>query len=322
MTGTVEMLPAGAFGVDFSFGRPALDDMLTLGVQFVSRYVCIDNALTHDKLWTLDQLRFYADAGILAMVNYEQGENTTLGGETAGRKHGKVAADWRHYLGMPADMPMPISTDQGVTASQFSAIADFHAAFVDEGGGPVGCYHGTTLCAYLEDRGLNDLTWMAMATSWSPGGETDRVHVRQKGYVLGSCDANYVRKPTPFWNFNGVRPPDPPHPRLLTSEYDMADFRIIYPEGLKYEIIRGRRRDVTDDELFYVLGGVFQRPDGTFADGFGSPVTVPASGKPICFVGDRDKTLALPVYSEASDGGGLTTQDVKAIIDSTVLKTG
>src|SRR5204862_5182516 len=99
-----------------------------------------------------------------------------------GRKHGPVAGDWRAYLEMPDDLAIVVTTDVGVTRSQYNAISDFCAAFSETGGGKIGHYHGTTLCAYLEDQGLNDLTWMAMATSWSPGGETDRVHVRQKGY--------------------------------------------------------------------------------------------------------------------------------------------
>jgi hypothetical protein len=215
VTGTIETLPAGAVGVDYSFGRPSIADMLTLGVQFASRYICIDNPLTHDKLVTRDEIRRLADAGILMMVNYEQGESTTLGGETAGRRHGPVAGDWRAFLEMPDELPIVISTDVGVTRAQYSAISDFCAAFSETGGGTIGHYHGTTLCAHLEDQGLNELTWMAMATSWSPGGETSAVHVRQKGYVLGSCDANYVRKPTPFWNFNGEADKNQP-------EVDMA----------------------------------------------------------------------------------------------------
>lgn len=240
MTGTVELLPAGSFGVDNSFQPPSQAAMLAIGVQFESRYICIENDLTRPKLWTLDRLKRNADAGIFAMVNYEQGEGTTLGGAAAGVKHGQVAADWRHYLGMPDDLAVVITTDVGVTASQYSAIADFCAAFQETSGGPIGHYHGTTLCAYLENRGLNDLTWMAMATSWSPGGETPAVQVRQKGYVLnGSCDANYVRQPTPFWDFNGTpKPPEDPMPYTLFQCSDAdAVFGGFWDEEIAQEIV-------------------------------------------------------------------------------------
>lgn len=83
----------------------------------------------------------------------------------------------------------------------------------------------------------------------------------------------------------------------------MEQFRIFYPEGSKYQIINGTRRDVSDAELFFVLGGVFQRPDGSFADGFGNPIANPDPRKPIAFVGDRDKLLALPVYSPPTSTG-------------------
>jgi hypothetical protein len=91
--------------------------------------------LTHDKLVTRDEIRRLADAGILMMVNYEQGESTTLGGETAGRRHGPVAGDWRAFLEMPDELPIVISTDVGVTRAQYSAISDFCAAFSETGGG-------------------------------------------------------------------------------------------------------------------------------------------------------------------------------------------
>lgn len=295
MTGTVELLPAGSFGVDYSFGRPALADLQTIGTQFVSRYICIENDLTRGKLWTKDQLRWLADAGIFAQVNYEQGESTTLGGEAAGRRHGKVAADWRHYLEMPPDLPIVVSTDVGVTRAQYGAIEDFCHAFKEESGGPIGHYHGTALCAYLEDRGLNDLTWMAMATSWSPGGETARVHVRQKGYVLGVCDANYVRKSTPFWNYHGESLPP-------SQEDDMTD------EERKMLV-----------EVHAWLGEL----RGHFLDLAASPPQPPGyygvTLRDAILEGTQRQLDNLP---PASGGSGVTADQVVDIINGTFLTTG
>src|SRR5213075_1871065 len=120
-------------------------------------------------------------------------------------------------LGSPPGMPIPVSTDATTSTDKFPAIRDFMEAFnyeVSQVYGEAeldGHYYGTPLLQYLEDRQVSRLNWMAMATSWSnPLVETDRVHVRQKGYVLGVCDANYVRKPTPFWNYNGEPAPPPP----------------------------------------------------------------------------------------------------------------
>lgn len=121
---------------------------------------------------------------------------------------------------------------------------------------------------------------------------------------VGQIDTNQIIDRDRLERLCGyVKKPDPPiEPTEIIEEADVGQFRIIYPEGVKYEIIAGRRRDVTDDELFYALGGVFQRPDGTFADGFGKPVATPDSRKPIAFVGDRDRILALPIYEPTSTG--------------------
>lgn len=318
MTGTIELLPAGSFGVDYSFGRPSIADMQTLETRFASRYICIDNPLTHGKLVTIDEVRRLADAGILMMINYEQGESTTFGGETAGRKHGKVAADWRHYLQMPADLAIVISTDVGVTSSQYPAISDFCAAFMEESGGPVGHYHGTILCAHLEARGLNDLTWMAMATSWSPGGETAAVHVRQKGYVLGVCDANYVRKPTPFWNYNGEPLPPPPPPPPPIERADMPMYVISYgaipglEDGGVYELDGGGRRHVTSDEWHQVLKGVAQNADGSWpSHEFWQPLAHVANG-----------WVLTGMSAPSSGSAGLTEDDVKRVVNSTSLTVG
>lgn len=319
MTGTIEMLPAGAFGVDDSFQPPSLADMLAIGAQFESRYVCIENDLTRPKLWTLDRLHRNADAGILAMVNYEQSVGTTLTGDAGGRRHGKVAADWRAYLGMPPDLPIVISTDQGVTSSQYSAISDFCAAFQQESGGPIGHYHGTTLCAHLEAQGLNELTWMAMATSWSPGGETAAVHVRQKGYVLGGCDANYVRKSTPFWNINGD-PPTPPD--KIETRFDMpalfqSNDAIHWPgsptlaagdyppnNGHVFTLdVGGAVRHVPSDEFLTYLA-----------------LKYPVAMIPGARLGGMISTGG--VYTPGSGGGGATEQQVRDLIDGTYLQTG
>lgn len=120
------------------------------------------------------------------------------------------------------------------------------------------------------------------------------------GASSGDLDLNFADEAAVARWLDTIKPPDPPHPIRPDEnpeESDMDQFRIIYPEGSKYQISNGTRRDVTDAELFFVLGGVFQRPDGTFSDGYGNPIANPDPRKPIAFVADRDKLLALPVYT-------------------------
>lgn len=201
MLGAIATLPAGTRGVD-AFTLPPGHVIADGGYEFASCYLANpDIPAQVPKILTPVKRDDLAAAGLGLMLNWEGSAGDPLRGWALGQWHGAYAERLADQLEAPIDLHVVISCDVNISQSDWSACDAYWSGFASETRHPLGAYVESDYMEHLDAEGLASLFWWPAASSWSGGRISPLAHVQQLvGYVLGNtCDANILRRETPFW---------------------------------------------------------------------------------------------------------------------------
>lgn len=177
-------------GVDYSWGRPNVDELYRLGKRFACRYVSFS---TTGKNITRREAEALNAAGIAVVTNWENRASDQLGGTSAGRAHATVAAELHTQAGGPPDRPIYFSTDFDASPSQLEVCHQYLAGAAREiGWGRVGVYGGIRTIQFMAAR---DVRWLWQTYAWSGGRWDSRAHIRQyrNGVQLAGAEVDLNR---------------------------------------------------------------------------------------------------------------------------------
>ncbi len=178
------------YGVDYSFGRPNLDQLWNAGYRWVSRYL---SWLPNSKVINKAELDALRARGFQVMLNWEYDARDQLGGASAGTAHAKEAVRQALALGYPAGCTIYFAADWDATEAQQTQINAYMSAakvIVHAAGYRIGIYGGYYVVKRTLDAGHADDAWQAFA--WSGGQWDDRAAIRQvqNGLKVGGADVD------------------------------------------------------------------------------------------------------------------------------------
>lgn len=182
---------AGAFGVDYAWGRPSIDALKAAGAKFVCRYLSHDTTGKNLTRGEADQL---SAAGIWIVVVWETSARRALAGAKGGIADAEDAAAQARACGMPEGRPIYFAVDWDATQAQQVAINGYlDGAASVLGRARVGIYGGHGPVARALDAGKARWAWQTLA--WSAGRWDSRAHIRQYAIEqrLGGADVDYNR---------------------------------------------------------------------------------------------------------------------------------
>jgi hypothetical protein len=269
-----------AYGVDYSFARPAPATTRAQGYSFVVRY------LSHDSGKSIDaaEARATAGAGLDIVLNWEDTAQAALGGYGQGVADAQAAAAQAAAIGTPAGRPIYFSIDFDASAAQQGALdAYFDGVAAVLGREATGAYGGYSQLQRLFNAGK--ITWGWQTYAWSYGAWEPRAQLRQieNGIAGGSEDLDQAVA-TDFGQWG----PNAPGPVLslptgflgVTSTSDGGGYWLVKSDG-----------------------GVFSFGDAPF---FGSAANLGLARPPIAIAATDD---AHGYYLAAQDGGVFTFGD-------------
>jgi len=162
--------------IDTPFNTTAkIPCLLSKGVQTVIRYYNFSNSANFpDKRLERPEAEALIAHGLQIAVVFQQRQNqladfSEAKGVEAGRRAYRHAQD---AIGQPSGSAIYFSVDFDATSAEIeNQVAPFFAgikrAFADESGGQVdyrvGAYGSGAVCSSLTNKGLIDLTWLAMS---------------------------------------------------------------------------------------------------------------------------------------------------------------
>lgn len=223
---------------DYSWGRPNLGELRSLGYVGVMRYLSWDST----KNLSRDEVTAIHAAGLWVGLNWEgTGNWAELGqGAHGGRAAGAEAGRQARALGAPTSVPIFVSADYDVTPDQHATIGAYLDAFADASGYPVGIYGEGQLLNAMLAAGHARFGWNTNATGW--GGVSAQAVLLQKlpAHVAGAdIDPNVlIGDPRAFaWGATHAPPPSAPNPEDLDME--PAELRRHIAEVLRSEGVSG-----------------------------------------------------------------------------------
>lgn len=225
--GSIHTLPVGMRGVDYSFARPPMADLVAYG-GFVSRYLSLDNRLTHGKILFPAEVEQLAEADLGVMLNFELAATSAFAGYQAGRAHADTAGAQAENLGVPHGSAIVFSVDTNIDRTRWPVLdAYFHGCNDSLAGAyAVGDYVESDYIDHLDAEGLATLHWWPAASSWSDNRITPLAHVQQLvGTPVAGCDGNVLRRETPFW-FPGREPLEPQEDDMSDAQYDALNAKL------------------------------------------------------------------------------------------------
>lgn len=191
-------------GVDYAWNRPNLDQLLTAGKRFVSRYLAYNGtngyALNGKVLTSAERQALHAK-GFAIMLNWEQAAGDMLKGYDTGKAHAQEALRQANALGAPASVPIYFSCDVDVTSDTQMASAgrylDGVASVLGANRLRVGVYgEADVIDAMVPARAA----WGWQTYAWSKGAISPKAHVLQyhNGVNLAGAtlDLDRTLKPT------------------------------------------------------------------------------------------------------------------------------
>ena len=183
------------FGLDYVTGPP-IADMLAHDppVAFVCRYLSAVNALTKQKLLSLDEAKTLSGAGLAIVSNYEWYADRALEGFASGVADAQIAAAQHTACGGPADRPIYFSVDFDATPAQLPTVGSYFkgvASVIDLS--RTAAYGPYEVIKYLFDNHLISWGWQTYA--WSGGQWEPRAHIQQynNGVTLAGLSVDYNR---------------------------------------------------------------------------------------------------------------------------------
>lgn len=177
-------------GVDFSWARPAPQDLLNAGKRFVYRYIGVD---VGGKSATRAELDEYTGAGLAVILGYEEDGQELLGGYAAGVRIGHAIQAALDDLGYP-DAVVLANADFDATEAQqepINAALDGIASVISLD--RTGLYAGYWVIKRAFDAGK--ITYAMQTYAWSGGNWDPRAQVQQysNGQQIDGSDVDLDR---------------------------------------------------------------------------------------------------------------------------------
>jgi Rv2525c-like, glycoside hydrolase-like domain len=176
------------YGLDYSWGRPDLDQVVAQGYKFVIRYLSYDNT---GKNLTYGEAQDILNHGLGLVSNWEYGAKDVLLGYDRGYSDALEGARMHSDCGGSPDDPIYFSVDWDAKESEQATINDYMRGAADAiGKERVGMYAGYYPLCRAFDAGVISWGWQTYA--WSGGNWDDRAHLRQvqNGVVVGGADCD------------------------------------------------------------------------------------------------------------------------------------
>ena len=188
-------------GIDYSFSRPDIPTLKTLGYTFVMRYL---SWLPNSKCITTDEIKALRDNGFTVGLNWEYDAKDQTHGAEYGHIQGREAVRQAKALGYPQGCAIYYSADWDATEADQSAINAYLAAVRQEHNGyyRVGVYGGYYVVKRALDAGVVDCAWQTYA--WSGGQWEPRAALRQVQNSIriagGDCDIDQMTGNAYLWS--------------------------------------------------------------------------------------------------------------------------
>lgn len=215
-------------GLDYSLGRPDLDEARAAGYVFVLRYLSWrpnPKCITPGELGELLAHEFHVG------LNWEFDAEDALGGANMGRIHGLEAVRQANMLGYPAGCTIYFSADFDETEGQASTVEEYMRAaggIVHAANFRMGAYGGYYTIKRLLDAAAIEDGWQAFA--WSGGQWDPRAALRQvqNGVTVGGadCDINEQHGTTYLMGDPPAQPPKEDGMFLLRQISDGSTYKI------------------------------------------------------------------------------------------------
>jgi len=196
-------------GGDYSFARPSMSELHSLGVTFVARYVSPEGSKNLSRSEAVE----LSNAGIDIVTNFEDTANNSVGGYSQGVADARMAEAQHLACGGPPTRPIYFSIDTDLSPSDSNLHSYFAGIVSVLGAGRTGVYGSTGVCRALKAAGLVMWTWRSMSTGWSGGaGTPGEFNVEQTGYLNSSIDRDAsITDDFGQWRVGQSAPP-PPNP--------------------------------------------------------------------------------------------------------------
>jgi hypothetical protein len=230
------ILNPGDIAIDYSSARPDPAAIVAAGVRLVVRYM--SPRRTNPKNITAAERDALLAAGLSILLVWEAVTTDPLQGAPLGAIHGIQAGAFALDLGYPADLPIIVAVDFGVSSAQMPAVLAYLGAFQAASGYPQGAYGSDTLVTAAYNAVVSTLGWQTRA--WSQGRLSPHADVRQEiGFVhpavaaLGSVDDNTVLRPFTAWSTSMPSPTEPTKGSSMqhVEDADTGDFWVIGLDG-------------------------------------------------------------------------------------------
>ena len=239
-TATSVTIQPGAKGADYWALTPTLTAawLKAQGVSFVIRYIARSKS---GKVITPTEVTALHAARIAVVLNYEGSTADLIGGAAGGATNGTWSRNFAAGIGYPEHLPLFVSIDTDVVASNLGSARAYVRAFMAAANPYQPAVYGDTdIAAEVADLGA--IFWRANATGWGQVKPGQVVHVqqgRQTTYPAGTIDPNVCLAPFSGWLPHEFHPaPIPPVPMPAPSPSPQGDimnvlFEIIDGAGVK-----------------------------------------------------------------------------------------
>lgn len=172
-------------GGDYSFARPSMSELQSLGITFVARYVSPEAS----KNLSLSEAQELSNAGIDIVTNFEDGTSNWTGGYNQGVADARLAWGQHKACGGPDGRPVYFSVDEDIDPTDSRLHAYFQGCGAGMTPGQIGVYGSAAVCDALKAAGLVHWTWRTMSTGWRGGvGNPSDFNVEQTGFFNSSID--------------------------------------------------------------------------------------------------------------------------------------
>jgi len=167
---------------DYSWSRPAYQDLRNRGYKAVARYLPITPNNTSAKYFDAKELAEILKNGFGFVPIVEHSTSDVLGGYAKGNELGRLAATACKKFGIPDLVPTIATADMDITSSNIETAVAYFKGFYD---GQKAISPNKTMGAYADTDVLNRIGALSMlnalpaAAGWSPNTATVPIHLRQ-----------------------------------------------------------------------------------------------------------------------------------------------
>ncbi len=163
-------------GCDYSFARPTPSSLVSMGYQFVARYLSGDPGSGKDL--TASEMQSLEAAGLDIVLTWETSGTDCQNGMSAGVSDAQAAESEVESIGVPTGGPIYFAVDFDATSSDATACNAYFQGVASVLGLPrTGVYGGYYIVNELMSAGL--ATWGWQTYAWSNGQWASAAQLRQ-----------------------------------------------------------------------------------------------------------------------------------------------